>query len=123
MLPSGMPGIGDIPNIGIILLGRTLIGADISKVVIMTGGSMNSTIVARGPAGIKDTVPAARQATPADLNRVRAMWVPRLGLSQVQAMWVRVGLNRGPAMWARRLVLNLVPVMWVRAGLNLVQVT
>ena len=110
MLPSGMPGIGDIPNTGIILLGRTLIGADISKVVIMTGGSMNSTIVARGPAGIKDTVPAARQATPVDLNLVRAMWV-------------RVGLNRGPAMWARRLVLNLVPVMWVRAGLNLVQVT
>jgi hypothetical protein len=82
MLPSGMPGIGDIPNIGIILLGRTLIGADISKVVIMTGGSMNSTIVARGPAGIKDTVPAARQATPVDLNLVRVMLALHLALNQ-----------------------------------------
>ena len=74
MLRIGMPGTGDIPITGTIFIERTPIGAITTKGIVMTGGSMNSTIMARAPGGTRDTALAARhQPTPGDLNPVQVM--------------------------------------------------
>jgi hypothetical protein len=76
----------------------------------MTGGFMNSTIMARAPGGIKATMAARRQVTPGDGDRLPVIILR--DINQVRATWVgRVDPNLVPAIIPRDI--NQVLVMWV----------